>query len=41
VRRSALPVGLALALLACERGAETPSAAFLAARAKAAPAERE
>jgi quinoprotein glucose dehydrogenase len=34
-------VALALAALACERTAEAPSAAFLAARAKAASAERE
>ena len=35
-------VGLLLALAGCERGATgAPSAAFLAARAKAAPAERE
>ena len=40
VRRPAL-LSLLLALLACERGADVPSAAFLAARAKAAPAERE
>lgn len=40
MRRPAL-LGLLLALAACERGAEGPSAAFLAARAKAAPAERE
>jgi quinoprotein glucose dehydrogenase len=32
---------LLLATLACQRGAEAPSAAFFAARAKAAPAERE
>jgi quinoprotein glucose dehydrogenase len=39
VRRLAL--SLLLALAACERGGEAPSAALLAARAKAAPAERE
>jgi quinoprotein glucose dehydrogenase len=40
VRRLASLVFL-LALAACERGGEAPSAAFEAARAKAAPAERE
>jgi quinoprotein glucose dehydrogenase len=40
VRRASL-LAAALALAGCERGAEPPSAAFLAARAKAAPAERE
>jgi hypothetical protein len=39
VRRLALALGLALT--ACEKGSEAPSAALLAARAKAAPAERE
>jgi quinoprotein glucose dehydrogenase len=41
VRRPGLLAGLAFAFVACERGAEPPSAAFLAARAKAAPAARE
>ena len=41
MRRARLLAGLAIAFVACERGAETPSAAFLAARAKGAPAERE
>jgi quinoprotein glucose dehydrogenase len=41
VQGKALVAGLAFAFVACERGAEPPSAAFLAARAKAAPAERE
>jgi quinoprotein glucose dehydrogenase len=41
VRRPALLAAAALAAAACEREPEAPSAAFLAARAKAAPAERE
>src|SRR5512139_2514186 len=41
VRRLAPLAAVALALAACERGGEAPSAAFQAARAKAAPAERE
>ena len=40
MRHSAL-LGLLFALVACERGDDAPSAAFQAARAKAAPAERE
>ena len=40
MRRAAVLFLLAV-LLSCERGADAPSAAFQAARAKAAPAERE
>ena len=40
MRRVSL-LAAALALAGCERGGDAPSAAFLAARAKAAPAERE
>jgi quinoprotein glucose dehydrogenase len=41
MRRSALLAALLLGLAGCERAAETPSAAYLAARAKGAAAERE
>ena len=41
MRRPAPLLCLALGMLSCQRGAEGPSPAFRAARAKAAPAERE
>ena len=41
MRRPALLPALLLALTGCERAADAPSPAYLAARAKAAPVERE